>query len=138
MGGGAAPQLAGLLAGGIPKLRKTGGAGIDTGGMKYHPYALAKSFKLIQRCSQPRCVIPVGPRNDKISTEATDDVGTQTPWKCRTTNPRRAASFASHLADRSITQPFGRESAKELTGSSAADVPAVSAFESDTSNHNGT
>lgn len=70
-----APQLGGLFAGGMPKLKKRGG-GIDTGGKKHAVYDFRFAMgPLTSPCSEPRC---------HISTRLRATIGAETPF-CTTT-----------------------------------------------------
>ncbi|KAI0106228.1 hypothetical protein GGR51DRAFT_176312 [Nemania sp. FL0031] len=54
-----APQLGGLFAGGMPKLKKRGG-GVDTGGEEAYDIKLPiRNGPLTSLCSEPRCHILV-------------------------------------------------------------------------------
>lgn len=68
----AAPQLGGLFAAGMPKLRKTGG-GVDTGGMLDADSRQPKHLYTDTHCySEPRRFLPIRPRVVTIlSTETT-------------------------------------------------------------------
>jgi hypothetical protein len=87
----AAPQLGGLFAGGMPKLRKTG-AGVDTGGMSNalqpRPWLFIAKINLH---SEPRVVIPLRPGIiSAIGSETACDVCTKTTTRRSTCNCRPA------------------------------------------------
>ena len=89
----AAPQLAGLFAGGMPKLRKTGG-GVDTGGT-LRPMVTLTSRHLTHS-SGPSLIIPIRPRVlEIIRAETTNCLCSSTacrrcscsPWTSNDTGP---------------------------------------------------
>lgn len=61
-----APQLGGLFAGGMPKLKKTSGVGIDTGGMSEpdYPGPFQKANAYFNSIS--RIILPFRPRVKSI------------------------------------------------------------------------
>lgn len=91
-----APQLAGLFAGGMPKLKKRGG--VNTGGTSILLHHLQEPPLLTIR-SGPRSVLHVRFRNNQIvSSETAQFWCTETTCRSCTGDPRPRSTHSSGLA----------------------------------------